>query len=62
MLKAKKSSNQSYCLLINEDIKLIEHTCKTIVTYDNRTWVKKTVTANLMYQWVRSSGRNCATW
>ena len=24
----------------NEDIKLIEHTCKTIVTYDNRTWVK----------------------
>ena len=34
----------------NEDIKLIEHTCKTIVTYDNRTWVKKTVTANLMYQ------------
>ena len=25
----------------NEDIQLIEHTCKTIVTYDNRTWVKK---------------------
>ena len=25
----------------NEDIQLIEHTCKTIVTYDNRTWIKK---------------------
>ena len=25
----------------NEDIKLIEYTCKTIVTYDNRTWVRK---------------------
>ena len=25
----------------NEDIKLTEHTCKTILTYDVRIWVKK---------------------
>ena len=62
MLKAKKLSNQSYCLLIKEDIKLIEHTCKTIVTYDNRTWVKKDNNDQLDEPMGSFFGGNCATW
>ena len=33
-----------------KDIKLIEHTCKTIISYINRTWIKKITIANLMCQ------------
>ena len=30
----------AYTEIEDKDIKLIEHTCKTILTYDNKIWIK----------------------
>ena len=31
---------KTYTEIEDKDIKLIEHTCKTILTYDNKIWIK----------------------
>ena len=32
---------KTYISISDEDIKMIKHTCKSILTYDNNTWIKK---------------------
>ena len=31
---------KKYTDIEDKDFELIEHTCKTILTYDNKTWIK----------------------
>ena len=52
---------KNYTEIANKDIKLIEHTCKTIITYDKKNLDKKMKITNMMYQWVHSSVQSFAT-
>ena len=32
---------ENYIGILDNDSKIIEHTCMSILTYDNKTWIKK---------------------
>ena len=51
VLKDAKEFSGKYPNIREEDINLIEHTCQTILTYDNHAWIKKDGIVLLTYLW-----------